>query len=95
MRYEWDEAKRVSNLARHRVDFIEVEGFEWNAALIEPDVRRDYGEPRLLAYGPIGERLYALVFTQRAGAIRVISLRKANSREWRRYEQARQIDSTD
>lgn len=32
------------------------------------------------------ERLHAMVFTPRAGKVHVISLRKANRREMRRYE---------
>lgn len=34
----------------------------------------------------IGDRLHVLVFTPRGGAVHVISLRKANSREVKRYE---------
>ncbi|MNE51790.1 hypothetical protein D3C80_1464360 [compost metagenome] len=52
------------------------------------DLRRDYGERRFQVLGYIGERLHALVFTPRDGAVHVISLRKANSREVKRYEQA-------
>ncbi|MDX6010338.1 BrnT family toxin [Cupriavidus necator] len=40
-----------------------------------------------MAYGPIGRRLYCPVFTIRGNTLRVISLRKANSREVRDYEQ--------
>ncbi|UIF91857.1 BrnT family toxin [Cupriavidus sp. UYPR2.512] len=40
-----------------------------------------------MAYGPIGPRLYCLVFTIRGETLRAISLRKANSREVRDYEQ--------
>ena len=35
--------------------------------------------------GLIGARLYVLVFTLRETAVRIISLRKANSREVKRY----------
>lgn len=55
--------------------------------MIEEDVRVDYGERRYRAFGYIGERLFALVFTHRAEKIHVISLRKANSREVKRYAQ--------
>ncbi len=84
--YEWDDAKAVVNAAKQGVPFTAVYEFEWDKALAIPDTRRDYGEPRWLAYVPIGKRLHALVFTIRAGRIRVISLRKANSRELARYE---------
>jgi uncharacterized protein len=84
--YEWDENKCAANLAKHGVDFAIVEDFEWDTASVEPDTRKDYGEPRFIATGYIGTHLYVLVFTPRKGRIRVIGLRKANPREVKRYE---------
>lgn len=48
------------------------------------------GERRYLALGHIDNRFHALVYTLRGDAVRVISLRKANSREVMRYEQIRE-----
>ncbi|WP_258076161.1 BrnT family toxin [Methylobacter tundripaludum] len=45
------------------------------------DNRRDYGEIRHRALGFLDHRLYALVFVEIVGGIRVISFRKANKRE--------------
>lgn len=50
------------------------------------DTRRDYGEVREVGLGVIGDRLYCVVFTQRGDTMRIISLRKANSREIELYE---------
>jgi uncharacterized DUF497 family protein len=55
---------------------------------IIPDLRRDYGEARYWAVGPIGGRLHVLAFTMRGQVLRAISLRKANERERRRYERS-------
>ena len=85
MEYEWDENKAARNLRCHGVSFEAVAHFVWNEATIFEDDRNDYGERRWLAYGPIGARLHCLVFTVRGERIRVISLRKANSREVKRY----------
>ena len=85
MNYEWDETKRADNLAKHAVDFAWVEDFAWDGAFIIPDKRREYGEPRFIAIGYLGERLYVLVFTPRLEATRVIGLRKANRREVKFY----------
>jgi uncharacterized DUF497 family protein len=49
------------------------------------DGRRDDGETRYVALGFLAERLHVLCFTEATEAIRVISLRKANSREVSRY----------
>ena len=83
--YEWDEAKRQKNLAKHGVDFAAIEAFEWEKAVVEPDMRRRYGEDRYKALGSINGRLHAAVFTLRSGNVRLISLRKANSREEQKY----------
>lgn len=55
------------------------------AALIRIDERADYGETRYEAIGPLNGRLCVLVFTVRDETIRVISLRKASSREAKRH----------
>lgn len=63
-------------------------GFDWTGALTLEDTRRDYGEQRFQALGFIKDRLHMLVYTPRAGRIHIISLRKANDRERRRYAKA-------
>ncbi len=87
MNYEWDDKKCNSNLKNHKVDFSAVEGFDWQSALIIEDNRRDYGETRYRAMGLIGSRLHALMFAARGEKVRVISLRKANRREVKNYEE--------
>jgi hypothetical protein len=52
---------------------------------IEVDDRRDYGEERLTLYGRVAGRLFVVTYTMRAGVHRIISARKANSREMSRY----------
>lgn len=85
MKYEHDPKKLAENVAKHGVWFSEAEGFEWDSATIRPDDRRRYAETRFEATGLIGTRLYVLVFCFRETNIRLISLRKANPREVRRY----------
>ena len=61
---------------------------DWSSALIWEDRRKDYGERRYCVLGFIEGRLHSGVFTPRNGRPRIISLRKANRREVRRYEKA-------
>ena len=61
--------------------------FDFPSALILRDDRRDYGEARFIALGSIGRRLRVVVYIVIDGGIRVISLRKANARERKRYGQ--------
>jgi hypothetical protein len=60
-------------LRRHRLD--------------AEDARRDYGEQRRLTLGKIEGRLCAVAYTVRDKIIRLISARKANEREWRKYHE--------
>lgn len=83
MEFEWDEAKRRSNLAKHGVDFTDAA--QVLAAALE-DTRRDYGEQRYLAFGEKNGLLFVVAFTLRDGAFRIISARRSNSRERRFYE---------
>ena len=82
----WDENKRLANLAKHEVDFRDLEGLDWDQALVFEDRRKDYGETRLIAMAPLGARLHVVVFVERGGKRRIISARKANSREVSCYE---------
>ena len=87
MKYEWDEGKRIENLAKHKgVDFHMMADFEWDTAVLEPSPRND--EERNIALGYIGARLFHAAFVDRGDRRRIISLRKCNRREIRRYAQA-------
>lgn len=80
--------KAFANHTVHGVSFELVEKFEFETALTAEDDRFDYGEQRWRSLGLIDDRHHVLVFTMREGAVRVISLRKANSREVREYEES-------
>ena len=87
--FEWDDAKAAYNLAEHGVPFKAIRRFDWDACLTAEDTRFDYGEPRFVSVGPIGERLHVAVWTPKADRQRIISLRKANAREVRAYLRAK------
>jgi uncharacterized protein len=86
MDYEWDEAKRLANLRKHGIDFADVEEFDWDNATKWIDERKAYGEERFLALGFFRGRVHSVAFTERRGITRIISFRKAEKREVRRYE---------
>ena len=89
MNVTFDPAKDAANLAKHGFSLLDAVGFEWETAVVWPDTRRDYGEPRMAALGYIGLRIMSVVFVDRPPEQpterRIISLRKANSREVERY----------
>ena len=83
--YQWDEAKAQANLAKHGVAFEAIYGFDWETAMVMVDDRNDYGEDRYIAIGFIIDRLHVAIVTPRGDDLRVISLRKANRAEMKRY----------
>ena len=87
MRIEFNPRKNEINRAKHGISLTVAVEMDLEAALIEPDQRFPYGEARFQAIAPIAGRLHLLAFTMRGKIVRVISLRKANGREQRRYEQ--------
>jgi uncharacterized protein len=85
----FDPVKNERNLRLRGISFDQTAEFDFDSATYNQDTRKDYGEIRTLALGYIGDTLHALVFTVRDGAIRVISLRRANRKERNRYAKAR------
>jgi uncharacterized DUF497 family protein len=83
--FSFDPSKNARNIAEHGISLARAADFAWHDALIVEDTRCDYGERRFLAIGWIELRLHVLVHTPRGGKVHVISLRKANRREIRRY----------
>lgn len=84
---EFDPTKNDRNVKDRGLSFDRVHDFEFEAAMFVIDDRKSYGEVRIRAFGMLDGRLHALVFVETESGIRVISLRKANVREIRRYEQ--------
>ncbi len=87
MEIEFDPVKHAWNLLHRGLGFDRVAEFDFESAVFSLDTRRDYGEVRRRALGYLDGRLHALVFVETQEGIRVISFRKANQREVKRYEQ--------
>jgi uncharacterized protein len=86
MEFEWDEAKAARNLEKHGVAFESVLVFDWSGAIVRLDVRWNYGEPRWRAlHIDSAGTPYVVVFTERRGRYRIISLRRAHAREVRKW----------
>ncbi|MEY4767369.1 MAG: hypothetical protein RL637_8 [Pseudomonadota bacterium] len=85
MKLVFDENKNAINIAKHGVSLADAEKIEWKTLLAIEDKRHDYGEIRIIGYALIESRLYCVVFTDRENERRIISLRKANSREVKNY----------
>ncbi|OBX05211.1 hypothetical protein QV06_03115 [Gallibacterium genomosp. 3] len=87
MKISYDPNKNNRNLLLRNLSFDLVSDFDWKNALVWQDTRFFYPEPRFIALGKIEQRVYVICFTPIEDGIRVISFRKANKREVRRYVQ--------
>ncbi len=86
MKFEWDRAKSNRCLKERGFEFAAiVPDFADLERVIEEDHRFVYGEPRYRLYGRVEGRLFVIAFTTRGEVHRIISARKANRREIRRY----------
>lgn len=87
MRFTWDPKKAASNLKDHGVSFEEAQTV-LESLLTEFAADLDHGEPRLNAIGEsASRRLLFVVCVERDGDhLRIISARRANSRERKLYE---------
>jgi len=86
MEFDFDPAKDVANVAKHGLSLSDAALLDWDKAAVYPDLRRDYGEPRMVALVPMNKRVHSVVYVDRDGKRRVISLRRAHFKEVKRYE---------
>ena len=83
--FRWSRAKRTSNLVDHGLDFEDAEQvFAGLTSTFEED-RFAYGEQRFVTLGLLDGVAVSLVHAETSHEIRVISFRKATSRETRIY----------
>jgi len=83
--FEFDPAKSARN-ERERGLPLALAARLFDAPRLEwEDRRTDYGETRFNTLGEIEGRVFFATFTRRSEAVRIISFRKANAGESRRY----------
>jgi uncharacterized DUF497 family protein len=87
MDFEWDEDKSITCYLTRGFDFAYAAfAFADPDRIIRQDHRFIYGEDRYELIGRIEGRLYVVIYTPRDDRVRIISARKANPRELKRYE---------
>jgi uncharacterized protein len=83
---EWDEAKRLANVAKHGLDFGDADLLFGNPYLVAP-ARTVPDETRWLAVGTIDDIYVTAIFTRRGDTIRIISMRRARDGERKRHQE--------
>jgi uncharacterized DUF497 family protein len=84
----YDPFKNERNIEERGLSFDQAADLNWDTVLIWQDTRHDYPEVRYSAIGFLNNRLHVLIFIETVQGIRVISFRRANSREAKLYDQA-------
>lgn len=87
MEFDYNPAKNRANIEKHGIPLFKANEINLETLHIEQDLRKAYSEDRFIGTGYLDRRLHVMIFTPREGKLRVISLRKANKRERKKYEQ--------
>jgi len=81
MRITFDPLRRDKALAECGLDFMDAEIVFEGVTLEFDDVRKDYGEQRIICYGLLSGRMVVIGYTPRGADRHIFSMRKANERE--------------
>ena len=92
MKIDFDVIKNAKNIQERGLSFERALEFDFLSATYLIDDRKEYGECRQIAIGYLDGRLHFLCFVQTPDGIRVVSFRKANSREARKYDKSITLD---
>ncbi|MBU0500913.1 MAG: BrnT family toxin [Gammaproteobacteria bacterium] len=85
MNLTWDKTKRQITLRDRGIDFADSAHVFAGPVFEFEDVRRDYGERRMICYGLLAGRLVVVGYVPRGDDRHIFSMRKANERETARY----------
>lgn len=85
MKFEWDERKARTNLAKHGVSFETASKVFDDPGLRERHDDSSNDESRFRVVGRIGTQVYFVVYTEREGALRIITARRASRHEEKAY----------
>jgi uncharacterized DUF497 family protein len=81
MRITFDPTKRLRTLAGRGLDFKDAHLVFAGITVEVEDLRKDYGERRIICYGLLAGRLVVVGYTPRESTRHIFSMRKANNRE--------------
>jgi hypothetical protein len=87
MEFEWDEVKRRANYEKQGLDFRDAEKVFHGILITAEDQRQDYGETRLISLGRLEDIVVVVVYAMRSETVRLISMRRANYKERKAYEE--------
>lgn len=86
MEISYDPEKRAKTLAERGLDFYDAVHVFAGPTIDFFDDRHAYGEDRWISFGHLYDRLVSIVWTPRGGGRHIISMRKANEREKKKFQ---------
>lgn len=89
MDIEFDPVKRERTLRERGLDYADAWRLFDGETFTAPDLRFDYGEGRMVSYGRIDGLAIVVVWTERNGKRRIISMRRAHEWEMERVRLGR------
>ena len=94
--FQWDRDNVEKNWLKHKVSPVECEQIYFNQPLIIlDDPKHSISEKRFAVFGYTDAgRLLTVIFTKRAGLLRVISARDMNRKEKNFYEENKEKTDT-
>ncbi len=81
MKITFDPQKRESALILRGLDFSDAAIVFQGVAVEFEDIRKDYGEKRIICFGMLAGRMVVVGYTPRGADRHIFSMRKANERE--------------
>lgn len=81
----WDETKRLRNIKNHGLDFVGCEAIFDGPVVSWDDDRASYREQRINLLGWLNGIVVHMTYTERGDEPHIISLRRAEKHEIRRY----------
>jgi uncharacterized protein len=81
MRISFDPSKRAKTLEERGLDFQDAAEVFKGITLEVDDIRKDYGERRVICFGLLAGRLVVVGYAPRGAGRHSFSMRKANDRE--------------
>lgn len=87
MKISYDPDKKAKTLRERGLDFDDA-SIVLNGEIYEfEDARQDYGEKRMIVVGFLAKRMIIIGYVQRANIKHIFSMRKANEREEKKYQE--------
>lgn len=77
----FDPTKRDKALTERGLDFLDAESVFESVTFELEDIRKEYGEKRVICYGYLAGRMVVIGYTPRGADRHIFTMRKANERE--------------